>query len=302
MAKDDRKKQLGKGIRALLANMDEQPEQRETVVREISKHVEQVPIAWIELNPHQPRKDFDDESLKNLAQSIKVHGIIQPLTLRRLSDEAYQLISGERRLRASKMAGLDSVPAYIRLADDQGMLEMALVENIQREDLNALEVAISMNRLISECQLTHEELSDRLGKDRSTVTNYLRLLKLPPEIQRAVRNQTISMGHARALAGVEDLPRQLLLFRQVVEHGWSVRKLEQVLRSGSGTPVPRRDTHSELPSELRVIQDELSGKFGSKVVFKRSASGKGTLTIHFTSDRNLNQILDILQENDDENS
>ncbi|MDX1407829.1 MAG: ParB/RepB/Spo0J family partition protein [Saprospiraceae bacterium] len=301
MSKDERKKQLGKGIRALLANMEDQPEERQSVVKQISKHVERVPIDWIELNPHQPRKDFDEDNLKSLAQSIKVHGIIQPLTLRRLSDEAYQLISGERRLRASKMAGLDSVPAYIRLADDQGMLEMALVENIQREDLNALEVAFSMNRLIRECNLTHEELSDRLGKDRSTVTNYLRLLKLPPEIQQAVRSQAISMGHARALAGIDNLPRQLMFFRQVIDQGLSVRKLEHLIRSSDSESLrsTRRGTTNFLTPELRQIQDELSGKFGSKVTFKRNADGKGTLTIHFTSDHNLNEILDVLQADED---
>lgn len=301
MSKEKNKKELGKGIRALLANIDEQPEtrERETALREVSKSVAQIPVEWIEVNPHQPRQEFDKEGLEQLAMSIKTHGIIQPLTLRRLSSDAYQLIAGERRLRAAKIAGLDTIPAYIRLADDQLMLEMALVENIQREDLNALEVAISMNRLIDECDLTHEDLSARVGKDRSTVTNYLRLLKLPPEIQDAVRKRSISMGHARALAGLSDLSLQLLLFRQVLEKGLSVRALEERIKSYQTGYQERTKTTAPVDPEIKRIQDDLSGLFGSRVAIKRNDRGSGTLTIHFTSDQNLNEILDILHSGED---
>ena len=296
MSKDSKKKQLGKGIRALLNNMEEEETRdRAGLSRELSKSVAEIPIEWIEANPHQPRKDFEPEAIRELAESIKVHGIIQPLTLRRLSSNSYQIIAGERRYRASRLAGLKEVPAYVRLADDQTLLEMALVENIQREDLNALEVAFSMNRLIRECELTHDELSSRLGKDRSTVTNYLRLLKLPPEIQQAVRDKVITMGHARALAGISELTAQLLAYRRTVEQSWSVRKLEEYLRNqqgGSGSSLDRAS--SELHPEIKRIQDELSGHFGSKVAVKRTAKGSGSIVIHFRNDSELNDILDII--------
>ncbi|MEL6866667.1 MAG: ParB/RepB/Spo0J family partition protein, partial [Bacteroidota bacterium] len=204
MAKKYKKKELGQGIRALLSNIDhgssnEGPQ--EDVVRTLSNTIATIPLNSIEVNPGQPRIEFDEEALQELSESIKVHGLIQPITVRRLNEQTYQLISGERRMRASKIAGLKEVPAYIRLANDQEMLEMALIENIQREDLNAIEVANSYQRLIEECELTHEALSERVGKNRSSVTNYLRLLKLPPDVQSAIKEQKISMGHARALAG-----------------------------------------------------------------------------------------------------
>ena len=297
MAKEKKKQQLGKGIRALLANMDdEQTAEKQSVVSEITRSVAQIPVTWIEINPHQPRKEFEEQALDNLAQSIRTMGIIQPLTVRRLSDEEYQLISGERRLRAAKLAGLESVPAYIRLADDQGMLEMALVENIQREDLNALEVAFSMNRLIAECDLTHEQLSDRLGKDRSTVTNFLRLLKLPPEIQRAVSARKLSMGHARALAGISDLPTQLAIFRQTIDKSLSVRAVEQLIRNYNVPGTSKSARTPQVSAEVKQIQDDLSGIFGSRVAVKRNEKGKGTLTIHFKSDDDLNRILDLLPD------
>jgi len=301
MKKDSNKKQLGKGIRALLSSMDTEEEvDRKSLSKELSKNVALIPIAWIEANPFQPRKDFDTEAIESLVQSIRTHGIIQPLTLRRLSDESFQIIAGERRFRASKIAGLESVPAYIRLADDQLLLEMALVENIQREDLNALEVSFSMNRLIVECNLTHDQLSARLGKDRSTVTNYLRLLKLPPEIQQAVRDKEISMGHARALAGVTELVELLHIFKILRSEELSVRKLEDLIRSRqSGSSTARKNTDKPAVNpEIRRIQDELSGYFGSKVAVKRSQKGSGTIIIHFDNDDSLNQILDMLHNED----
>lgn len=294
----NKKKELGKGIRALLTSIEpEGEEERISLSKELSKHAAEVPVAWIEPNPHQPRKDFDDESIKMLAQSIRTHGIIQPLTLRRLSEDAYQIVAGERRFRAAKQAGLESVPAYIRLADDQLLLEMALVENIQREDLNALEIAISMNRLISECDLTHEQLSDRLGKDRSTVTNYLRLLKLPPEIQSAVRNKQITMGHARALAGIDSLALQLSIFRKTIDENLSVRALEDLIRASFSTPSSgsKGTKTGELHPEIRRIRDRLAGHLGSKIEIKRKTSGAGSFVIHFSDDDDFNRILEILE-------
>jgi ParB family transcriptional regulator, chromosome partitioning protein len=303
MKKESHKKQLGKGIRALLSSMDAEEEvDRKSLSKELSKNVAFIPIAWIEANPFQPRKDFDSETIESLAQSIRTHGIIQPLTLRRLSEDNYQIIAGERRFRASKIAGLDAVPAYIRLADDQLLLEMALVENIQREDLNALEVSQSMNRLIVECNLTHDQLSARLGKNRSTVTNYLRLLKLPPEIQQAVRDKDISMGHARALAGITDLVELLYIFKKIRADELSVRKLEELIRTrqaGVVTPSVKKQAQNTLDPEISRIQDELSGFFGSRVSLKRSEKGSGTIVIHFNNDDSLNHILDLMQSEDE---
>jgi len=300
MAEKSKKKQLGQGIRALLANMDTEDEQDiQSISKELSKNVAMIPIEWIEANPQQPRTNFDKEAIEGLAESIKVHGIIQPLTLRRLSEESFQIIAGERRFRASQIAGLEAVPAYVRLADDQQLLEMALVENIQREDLNALEVAISMNRLIAECELTHDELSGRLGKERSTVTNYLRLLKLPPQIQQAVRDKSISMGHARSLAGITDLTEQLFVFNKLMSEELSVRKLEALirLRHGGGTKKTKSDA-GEIDPELKKIRDQLSGVFGAKVALERNKKGAGKIVIHFKNDDGLNHILDLIDNLD----
>ena len=296
---ENKKKELGKGIRALLTSMEPEGDQeRASLSKQLSKTPTEIPLAWIEPNPHQPRTDFDNETIEQLSRSIKTHGIIQPLTLRRLSEEAYQIVAGERRYRAAKLAGLTEVPAYIRIADDQLLLEMALVENIQREDLNSLEIAISMNRLISECDLTHEQLSERLGKDRSTVTNYLRLLKLPPEIQRSVRQKTISMGHARALAGVEPLTLQLQYYRKTVAESLSVRALEDLIRKDSPSASTNRaqSGRNALPAEVLQIKDRLAGKFGSKIDIRRKQSGSGSITFHFRDNDEFNRIIDILEE------
>ncbi len=296
MAKKVKKKELGMGIRALLANAETAPEQQREVVRELSHTVAMIPIAQIEVNPFQPRKEFDEEALQELAHSIKVHGLIQPITVRRLAEKSYQLISGERRLRAARLAGLDEVPAYIRLANDQEMLEMALVENIQREDLNAIEVAITFQRLIDECHLTHEALSERVGKKRSTVSNFLRLLRLPPEIQKAVKERHISMGHARALAGIEDLALQLVVFRKVIEGGLSVRATEALIRryASARDEVAKKKATSELPEAYQRVQDQLSRALGTRVQLKRNAQGKGQIVIPFTNDEDLNRILELL--------
>jgi ParB family chromosome partitioning protein len=296
MTKDEKKERLGMGIRALLNTVDApNTEQRKDVIKEASRTVNDIPLDWIEVNPFQPRKDFDESALEEMAASIRTHGIIQPITVRRLSADKFQLIAGERRLRAARLAGLEAVPAYVLLTDDQGMLEIALIENIQREDLNALDVAISLNRLMTECNLTHENLSTRVGKDRSTVTNYMRLLKLPPEIQQSLRSSIISMGHARALAGVTDIGLQLSLFKQTVEKSLSVRALENLIKSYQ---EPKKVTSkSTAPNaEIRRIQDSLAGIFGTKVTVRRNAQGTGQIAIHFNSDKALNEILEMMDK------
>ena len=298
-----KKKELSRGIRALLSNIEDKspiPQTKE-IVKELSSNIAEISLEDIEINPFQPRTEFDPEELMNLAKSIRTYGLIQPITVRSLGGNKFQLISGERRLRASKMAGLSAVPAYIRIADDQGMLEMALVENIQRAERNAVEVAISYQRLIDECSLTHEELSSRVGKNRSTITNYIRLLKLPPVIQAGVKKDQISMGHARALAGVDNVSLQLTYFHRTVEDKLSVRALEQLIRGGGSTSQGSSSSSSSssgssLPSEVVEIRDELSDQFGTKVEIKRDTKGKGQFVIKFSNDSDFNRILDILQE------
>ncbi|MBK9981573.1 MAG: ParB/RepB/Spo0J family partition protein [Saprospiraceae bacterium] len=302
--------QIGKGIRALLTNIEERgtaptvPE-----LREISRDTLEIPVDAIEINPFQPRKDFDEASLQELAQSIRVHGIIQPLTIRRMSEGSYQLISGERRLRASKLAGLKSVPAYIRLANDQGMLEMAIVENIQREDLNAIEMAFSLQRLIDECKLTHEELSQRVGKQRSTVTNFLRLLKLPPQIQQALRKDDISMGHARSIASLEDISAQLMVLGEIMSKGLSVRDTEKLVSKYLDTSPGKKDkkaksyksdASSRKSADLNQIQQQLRSMLGVQVALHYKDNGTGHIQIPFKSDKELNYILDLLEGIDQE--
>ena len=223
---------LGKGLGALLSepSLIVHELNAEPMIQDRSPLIGEISISQIEVNPFQPRSYFNEEALNNLAQSIQVQGIIQPITVRKLSENKYQLISGERRLQASKIAGLEQIPAYIRIADDQQMLEMALIENIQRENLNAIEIALSYQRLISECDLKQEQLGDRVGKNRSTVTNYLRLLKLPPDIQIGLRDNLLSMGHARSLIVIDDIVLQLEVFQKILSEGLSVRKTESLVR------------------------------------------------------------------------
>jgi ParB family transcriptional regulator, chromosome partitioning protein len=296
MAKKVKKRELGLGIRALLTNIDEQPpEQQIQTVKELTHTVAILSPGEIEVNPFQPRKEFDVEALGELAESLKTHGLIQPLTVRRLAPNQYQLISGERRLRAAKIAGLTDVPAYIRLANDQEMIEMALVENIQREDLNAIEVAITYQRLIDECSLTHENLSERVGKKRSTVTNFLRLLKLTPGIQKGLKEGMLSMGHARALLGVEDIAMQLSLYKLIVDKDLSVRATEALVRSYKEPPTAPPPAKQPLPPDYLTVQDNLRSFLGTKVELKRKPNGTGQINIPFTSDDELNRILDLLE-------
>ncbi|MEO1259113.1 MAG: ParB/RepB/Spo0J family partition protein [Bacteroidota bacterium] len=286
------KAQIGRGINALLSSM-ETPEE---VVKELSNTVAMIPIQQIEVNPFQPRKEFDEEALGELADSLKVHGLIQPITVRRLNDKAFQLISGERRLRASKLAGLEEIPTYIRLANDQEMIEMALVENIQRENLNAVEVAITYQRLIEECDLTHEALADRVGKSRVSITNFLRLLKLPPDIQKALKEGILSMGHARALAGVEDLTIQNVVFKEVIEKELSVRATEKLIKSYR-EPAQKKNpgAASNLSGDYLSVENNLKDYLGAKVALKVKPNGSGQISIPFSSTNDLNRLLDLIE-------
>ncbi|HLO53335.1 MAG TPA: ParB/RepB/Spo0J family partition protein [Saprospiraceae bacterium] len=297
----NKRNEVSKGLRSLLSNIEKtnNPTERSQLVRELTNSIAFISPEMIEVNPYQPRTEFDADQLMDLAKSIKISGLIQPITVRAMGGNKYQLISGERRLRASKMAGIKEVPAYVRVANDQEMLEMALVENIQRADLNALEIAISYQRLMDECNLTHEALSDRVGKDRSTVTNYVRLLKLPAQIQSSIKDGAISMGHARALAGIDNIALQLKVYKDVIDQGLSVRALEQVIKSFN-TSKPSNNT-SQKPveaysAEIKKIKDEISHALGSKVDIKRDHAGKGSITISFSSDDQLNSIVDFLRK------
>ena len=298
---------LGKGLGALLSDKDqventiETPASKSTSAGPAVNSISAIPLDQIEANPFQPRDQFEEAALNELAESIKTQGIIQPLTVRRLSAKSYQLISGERRLRASKIAGLTEVPAYIRTANDQEMIEMALIENIQRENLNAMEVAFSFQRMIDECSLKQEELGDRVGKNRTTVTNYLRLLKLPPMIQAAIRDQQISMGHARAMVSMENVDQQLYVFKEILTKDLSVRKVEELVRAM--TTPKKEGKEKEKTSggkfltnnfEYQKIQDDLTSKFGNKVLIKADDKGKGSINIPFLSTDDLNRILEML--------
>ncbi|UXP31720.1 ParB/RepB/Spo0J family partition protein [Reichenbachiella agarivorans] len=297
--KQGKRNALGRGLGALLNDSTDKTEVKDRhPLRERSAAVgsiSEVQLDQIEVNPYQPRTDFNQEALEELAESIKVQGIIQPITLRRLNNNSYQLISGERRFQASKLAGLKKVPAYIRTADDQQMLEMALIENIQREDLNAMEVALSYQRLLTDCKLKQEELGDRVGKKRSTVNNYLRLLKLPPDIQAAVRDGKISMGHARALISVEDSSFQLELLKKILNEDLSVRKVEALVKQASFPDAPvEKSENKEENKEIIKVQDKLSSHFGTKIKIASNDNNKGEIKIPFGSVSELNRILEII--------
>lgn len=283
---------LGRGLGALLEDSGEKQKISGSGATPKGA-INEIDISKIETNPWQPRSDFDEQALNDLADSIKVQGIIQPITVRALNENEFQLISGERRLQASKKAGLKTIPAYIRIADDQQMLEMALIENIQRENLNAIEIALSYQRLLAECDLKQEQLGDRVGKNRSTVTNYLRLLKLPPDIQVALRDGKLSMGHARALISIEDVSLQLDIFKQIVKNDLSVRKVEELVRNFG----KKEDKPAQKPSEnveFKKLQTKLSSHFGSRIAIKDNGNDKGEIKIPFTSTEDLNRILEIL--------
>lgn len=292
-----RKNALGRGLGALLNDSPTNKPQlpRKALISSPSSGINEIDIENIEVNPFQPRTHFDEEALNELKDSIKTQGIIQPITVRKLATNSYQLISGERRLQASKLGGLKKIPAYIRSANDQQMLEMALIENIQRENLNSIEVALSYQRLISECDLKQEELGDRVGKKRSTVTNYLRLLKLPPDVQAGLRDGKISMGHARALIGIENIDTLLDIYKKVIQQELSVRKTEELVRLLTSPESTSSATSSKSNSpEIKKLQTELSSHFGSKIQIKADEKNKGEIKIPFVSTQDLNRILEIL--------
>jgi ParB family chromosome partitioning protein len=296
----ERRNALGKGLSALLndtpnVNVNRNtPPAASTEINSLGS-VNEIKLSEIEVNPFQPRTDFDEQALAELADSIKLQGLIQPITVRRISPHQYQLISGERRYRASKLAGLTQIPAYVRTANDQQMLEMALIENIQRESLNAIEVALSFQRMIDECNLKQEELGDRVSKNRSTVTNYLRLLKLPPSIQASIRDGQISMGHARALVNVNDPSKQIFISQLILSQGLSVRKVEEMVRDLQKPSGKKEGKQPEPMSyQIQKIQDSLASRFSSKVKIKVDGEGKGAIEIPFLSEDDLNRILEML--------
>lgn len=280
---------LGRGLGALIDDAGQEHIVTADAVNEID-------IDRIEANPFQPRTAFNEESLEELARSIRELGIIQPITVRNIDDHKFQLISGERRLRAAQLAGLTKIPAYIRFADDQGMLEMALVENIQREDLDAIEVAISYQRLIEECKLTQENMSDRVGKKRSTISNYLRLLKLPAEIQLGIRDKQISMGHARALVNIENEKTQLNIYYKIIDEGLSVRKTEDIIRDVNTPKTNGTNEKVRLPEEYEQLKKHLADHFSTSIDFKRNNKGSGKIVIPFKSDEDLERIMGIIDK------
>ncbi|MFT4834746.1 MAG: ParB family chromosome partitioning protein [Marinoscillum sp.] len=284
---------LGRGLGALLEDSEEK-EKLSGSGATIRGAIGEIPISRIEVNPFQPRTDFNEQALEELAESIRVQGIIQPITVRALSENEFQLISGERRLQASRKAGLINIPAYIRTANDQQMLEMALIENIQRESLNAIEIALSYQRLLSECDLKQEELGGRVGKNRSTVTNYLRLLKLPPDIQIALRDGKLSMGHARAIISIENVDQQLDIFKRTLKDALSVRKVEDLVRELSGKEKEPKQAAKVVNPEIVKIQNKLTSHFGTKIQIKADDSSKGEIKIPFVSADELDRILSLL--------
>lgn len=296
-----KKNVLGRGLGALIADAAEEPQPKEVVV----SAMQELNLADIRPNPFQPRTEFDEEALNELAASIKSIGIVQPITVRTVEGGKYEIIAGERRYRASKLAGLTTIPAYIRKTEDDSLLELALIENIQREDLNAIEVAISYQRLIDECQLTQDALSERVGKKRATIANYLRLLKLPAQIQLAIRDKKISMGHARAIISIEDPDTQFMIFEQILKYDFSVRKVEEIVRELSNPqpePEPVPEPVVEKPKKTNEIGDyielqkHLSRCFDTKVELKRNENGKGKIVIAFRSDEELEKIIELLDK------
>jgi ParB family chromosome partitioning protein len=292
---------LSAGLRAVF-NADTLNEaiaaDQEAVVKELTHFTPMIPIDQIQPNPGQPRNQFDEDALDELASSIKVHGLIQPITVRLLEPNHYQIISGERRFRASQKAGLQEVPAYVRLANDTEMLEMALIENIQRQDLNSIEVALTYARLKDECKLTDAELSSRMGKDRSTITNYLRLLKLPEPIQKALRDREISFGHGRALASLDDYVKSKGFFDLAMVNHLSVRALENLIAAEKKPVNKESNKETKIPEEYVGVQNRFREFFGvGKVQLKVNDEGKGQIVIPFANTKDLNDLLDRLEEN-----
>lgn len=282
---------LGRGLDALISTRE--------IKTEGSSSINEIELNKIQANPNQPRREFDQANLQELADSIMEIGIIQPITLRKMEDESYQIIAGERRWRASKLAGLKAIPAYIRTADDENVMEMALIENIQREDLNSLEIALAYQHLMEQYNLTQERLSERIGKNRSTITNYLRLLKLPAPIQMALQNKEMDMGHARALLTLDNPALQVQVFQQIQQEGLSVRKVEEMVRAlMEGESVKAgtkkiRPKGAKLSEEYNLLKTSLSSFFQAKVQLTCSDKGKGKISIPFTNEEELERIIEL---------
>lgn len=290
-----KKKALGRGLDAILESPDTDITSKDISGNYVAGAIANLPLSKITTNPFQPREDFDEQALNELAQSIAEQGIIQPLTVRKMGYEKYQLISGERRFRAAALAGLETVPCFIRVANDEQMLEWALIENIQRENLNSIEIAISYNRLIDECNLTQEELSIKVGKNRSTVTNYMRLLRLPAEIQAALRDGSLSMGHARTLINITDTDKQNLLASKIVSEGLSVRDAEKLVQQlDKVVPKPTKSAKVSLPLNMESMKESIQGKLDRKIKLSVSSNGKGSIVIPFKSDADLQLVIQKL--------
>lgn len=290
------KELLGKGIRSLLQSIDTDLKTSsghlKTTVVENATGITRISVDEIETNPKQPRRDFDEKSLQELADSIKLHDIIQPVTVSKLPNGKYRLITGERRLRASKLAAIRDIPAYIRQANDSQLLELALLENLQREDLNAMEISLSYKRMMEELGYTQEQVAERMGKDRSTVANFIRLLKLPPDIQLAVRNGELSMGHARALINVDTIDKQLFIYKEIKEKGLSVRQTEALVRNlYKQNGAVKKSSKSQLSTAFQRIEDKLASHFSTRVKLRHSRNGSGQITIDYYSTEELNKIL-----------
>lgn len=287
---------LGKGIRSLLQSIDADLKtgtgQLKTSVVELATGALRIPLDQIDVNPKQPRRHFDEQALQDLAASIKLHDIIQPVTVSKMPSGRYRLVAGERRIKAAKIAGLHDIPAYIRQTNDQQLLELALLENLQREDLNAMEISLSYKRMMEELDYTQEQVAERMGKDRSTVANFIRLLKLPPDIQLAVRSGELSMGHARALINVDTIDKQLFIYKEIKEKGLSVRQTEALVRNlyKQGGAV-KKSSKNLLPSAFQRIEDKLASYFGTRVKLKHSRNGSGQIFIEYYSQEELNKIL-----------
>lgn len=292
-----KKRALGRGLSAILESPDTDITSKDISGEFVAGAIAEISISNIESNPFQPRDKFEEEALRELSDSIAEQGIIQPVSVRKLGYDRYQLISGERRLRAAIMAGLEKIPAYIRVANDQQMLEMALVENIQRQDLNPLAIAISFQRLIDECNLTQEELSDKVSKSRSTIANYIRLLKLPAEIQVALRDNKITMGHARAIINVSDPAKQLSILHNILVNELSVRQVEEIVRNLDAVTVKKLKTQPvPLPEKVTVLQNTLLQKLSTPVGIKIDNKGKGRIVIEFQNEKELDRLASLLNK------
>ena len=290
---DKNTRALGRGLDKILGSPETDITSKDISGDFVAGAIAEIEINQIEANPFQPRTEFDETALRELAQSIKEQGVIQPVTVRKLGYNKYQLISGERRLRASKMAGLSKIPAYIRVANDEQMLELALIENIHRENLNAIEVAISYQRLIDECSLTQEEVSEKVGKSRSAVANFLRLLKLPPEVQLAIRDGHISMGHARALININDKEEQLRLLQQIIMEEMTVRQTEEMADKAKGKADKERKQTNFIPEHFKSKIKTLSQTLNTKVKVKRDIKGHGSVVIDFKDEAEFDRIMEL---------